>query len=475
MPVREVHWHEGMFLRPHHFQAAQRRTLHVLQQNVQWDSHHFWGVRKLKIDPDALGAFRFVVRELEARFKDGTGLSVPDDGPEPSLDLKPLFMGRNRLDLFLAIPQLRVGSANQATESSPLGRFKIESLPLEDENTGVNPQPLTLRTPNFRILTGDDDLAGFSALPLARLEKSERAEATPKLDASFIPPLLACDAWSGLQADILQNVFFRLNKKIEVLASQVLSRGITFDSHSQGDGRRLAQLSAMNEAYALLSNLAFVPGIHPLDAYLELCRLVGKLSIFGDAVKPPDLPRYDHDDLGGCFWRVKQYIDALLNEVDEPVYHERPLIGAGLRMQVTIEPAWLESAWQMFLGVRSSIAGDECVKLLTRPEKLGLKIGSSDRVDTIFTRGQEGMRFAPSPRPPRDLPSAPNLTYFEITREPPAEWQNVQRSLTLAIRMKEGDIVSNIQGSRELTIRVGSQTAMFQFTLYVVPAVRPGG
>jgi type VI secretion system protein ImpJ len=474
MSVRAVHWHEGMFLRPHHFQAAVRHQTYLLHQNVAWDNHHCWGVRKLVVDPDALAAFRLVLRALEVRFRDGSIMSLPADGPEPVLELKPLFVGQSRVEVSVAVPQLRVGSANQAIDGSP-GRFKVESLPIEDENTGVNPQPLGLRSLNFRLLTGDDDRAGFEVIPLLRLEKSERAEATPKIDGSYIPPVLACDAWPGLQNDILQSIYFRLNKKIEVLATQVISRGISFDSHSQGDGRRIAQLNAMNEAYALLSNLAFVPGVHPLEAYLELCRLVGKLSIFGPDIKPPDLPRYDHDDLGGCFWRLKHHLDALLNEVDEPVYHERPFIGAGLRMQVTIEPAWLESAWQMFLGVRSSIAGEECVKLLTRPERLGLKIGSSDRVDTIFTRGQEGMRFAPSPRPPRDLPSGPNLTYFEITREPPTEWQNVQKSLTLAIRMKEGDIVSNIQGSKELTIRVGSQTASFQFTLYVVPAVRPGG
>ncbi|MCE9534663.1 MAG: type VI secretion system baseplate subunit TssK, partial [Planctomycetes bacterium] len=155
MSVRAVHWHEGMFLRPHHFQAATRHSLHVLQRNVQWDVHHFWGVRKLRVDPDALMAFRFVIRDLEARFKDGTTLALPEDGPEPSLDLKPLFLGRSRVDLFLAIPQLRVGSANQVTAASPQGRFKIESLPLEDENTGVNPQAMTLRNLNFRLLTAD--------------------------------------------------------------------------------------------------------------------------------------------------------------------------------------------------------------------------------------------------------------------------------------------------------------------------------
>ena len=66
----------------------------------------------------------------------------------------------------------------------------------------------------------------------------------------------------------------------------------------------------------------------------------------------PVLPRYDHDDLGGCFWKLKQYLDALLGEVEDPAYQERPFIGTGLRMQVALESAWLESGWQMFLGVR---------------------------------------------------------------------------------------------------------------------------
>ena len=37
-------------------------------------------------------------------------------------------------------------------------------------------------------------------------------------------------------------------------------------------------------------------------------------GIFGETRRPPDLPKYDHDDLGGCFFRVKQQIDALLGD-----------------------------------------------------------------------------------------------------------------------------------------------------------------
>src|SRR5262249_21954724 len=162
---------------------------------------------------------------------------------------------------------------------------------------------------------------------------------------------------------------------------QVVSRGITFDSNAQGDPLLFAQLRELNEAHALLGILVFAQGVRPLAAYLELARLVGQLSIFGATRRPPDLPRYDHDDLGGCFFRVKQHIDTLLNILVEPEYKERPFIGAGLRMQVTLEPSWLESVWAMYIGVQSPLDGEDLVRLLTKPGQLDMKVGSSDRVD----------------------------------------------------------------------------------------------
>jgi len=461
-----------MFLRPHHFQAAERATANTLARNQRLTQYHGWGLHRCVIDLDALAGFRFVVRQLDARFRDGLVLSLPDDAPMPEFDLKPAFLGRTQLDLFIAIPKWRSGQAN-ASNSSITTRFRSETQPTDDENTGTNPQPVAYRSPAVRLLLGDDDRSGFEVLPLARLEKSERAEATPRLAVGFIPPVLACEAWTALQIDILQQVYFRIGKKIEVLAGQVTSRGISFESQSSGDARRMHQLSQLNESYALLSNLAFVPGVHPWEAFGELCRLVGQLSIFGKDARPPEMPRYDHDDLGGGFWKLKQYIDALLNDIEDPAYQERPFIGSGLRMQVSLESAWLESGWSMYLGVRSNISTEDCIKMLTRPERLGMKIGSSDRVDTIFTKGQEGLRFTPAPRAPRDLPSAPNLTYFEVSRESSTnEWAHVQKAKTLATRIQEKDVVGAIDGQRELTIRTGNQATTFTFTLYLVPLVK---
>ena len=91
----------------------------------------------------------------------------------------------------------------------------------------------------------------------------------------------------------------------------------------------------------------------------------------------------------------------------------------------------------------------------------------------IFRLGQAGLKFTHSPRPPRALPSVAGLNYFQISRESQLdEWQNVQKSLTLAIRLNENRIAGNIQGQRILNIKTGGQTTPLQFTLYLVPQER---
>lgn len=472
MTVRAVHWHEGMFLRPHHFQTAQRYWQYLSNRGEKWDVHYNWGLRAVDLDLDALSNYRLVVRSVQARMRDGALVSIPEDGALPALDLKPAFeQGANSVTVFLGVPVANLGKANVAENGKTDGvRFLLDSQQLEDENTGVNPQQIQVRLLNLKLLLSTQDQAGYEVLPIARVEKSPKAEATPQLDETYIPPVLACESWQPLYAGIIQTIYDRIGKKIELLAQQVVSRGITFDSQAQGDPLIFQQLRVLNEAYALLGVMAFAQGVHPLPMYQELCRLVGQLAIFGATRRTPDLPRYDHDDLGTCFYRIKQYIDMLLSIFVEPEYKERPFVGAGLRMQVSLEPAWLESVWQMFVGVQSPLSVEENIRLLTRAGQLDMKIGSSDRVDEIFRLGQAGLRFAHSPRPPRALPQTPGLVYYQINRESQLEeWQNVQRSLTLALRLNENLIVGNIQGQRVLTIKNRGQTATMQFTLYLVP------
>ncbi len=472
MTARAVHWHEGMFLRPHHLQAAQRHLAQLQHTADQWDHPFSWGLRIFDLDRDALTNHRLAVRSLRARMRDGTLISLPEDGELPVLDLKAALPGEGAVTVFLGVPVLHLGRPNLAGARLGEGRYVLDTLDLEDENTGLHPQPIQVRRLNFQLLLSTQDHAGYEVIPLVSLEKSAGADPAPQVHVPYIPPLLACDAWSPLQVDLLQSVFDRVGRKIDRLAEQMTSRGISLESNAQGDALIIAQLRCLNEAYALLNILAFAPGVHPFTAYYELCRLVGQLAIFGDTRRPPDLPRYDHDDLGGCFYAVKKHLDFLLDRIVEPSYEQRPFQGAGLRMQVALEPKWLDSHYQMYVGVKSRLPDEEAKRLLERGG-LDMKIGSSEQVDRIFKMGGVGLRFQHKPAPPRVLPAAQGLIYFEVSRGT-EEWQNVQRSLTLAIRMNETRIAGPVEGQRILTIKSApGQTTTMEFTLYVVKADTP--
>jgi len=470
MSNSEVHWHEGMFLRQHHFLTEHRQMFRLVQLDGKWNLHHGWGLRSIDLNLDALANFRFSVTSLQARLRDGTLIEIPGDGTLPDIDLKAALEGNRKVTIHLGVPVLKSGQPNVSERGAIDGvRYFLITQAFDDENLGDNRQDITLRKLNLRLLVSTQNLAGYETLPIARIEKSERAEATPQLDTTYIPPVLACDAWKPLSIGILQNVYDRIGRKLEKLAGQAVSRKMSLDSQAPGDMMIFAQLRELNESYAVLTNMAFLEGIHPLDAYLELCRLVGQLSIFSLSRRPPTLPRYNHDDLSGCFSQVKNYLDDLLDIVPEPDYQERPFVGHGLRMQVTIERNWLDQSALMFIGVQSPLEPDACADLMMR--QLDMKIGSSDRVEMIYKMGDIGLRFShlTGSLLPQSLPRPQGMTYFQINREQQLnEWQQVEKSLSLAIRFNEKLIVGNIDRQEVVNLRLESELP-FRFTLFVLP------
>src|SRR5262249_49977756 len=172
MTTRAVHWHEGMFIRPQHFQTAQRYWAHLVDRSAKWDLHYDWGLRSVELDLDALANYRGVVRSLRARLRDGTLVAVPEDCLLPAIDLKEAFTEGGSVTLYLAIPVLHLGRANVAADGTGgAARYVVDTQELEDENTGVNPQPVQVRLLNLRLLLSTQDHTGYEVLPIARIQK----------------------------------------------------------------------------------------------------------------------------------------------------------------------------------------------------------------------------------------------------------------------------------------------------------------
>src|SRR5262245_24315371 len=107
-----VHWHEGMFLRSHHFQAAQRWWAQLVSTNSKWDHYYNWGLRSVELDEDALANYRCVLRSLEARLRDGTVVAVSPGETVAPLSLQNSDFDQGKIFLFVHVPPFDLSRPN---------------------------------------------------------------------------------------------------------------------------------------------------------------------------------------------------------------------------------------------------------------------------------------------------------------------------------------------------------------------------
>jgi type VI secretion system protein ImpJ len=462
MAVKEVHWYDGMFLRTIQFQAEQRLGRERLKESEDWFHPYNWGLRSVELDHDAIANGTLALRSCEARFRDGTKLTIPSDVAVEPIPLRGALRGGAPVTAFLAVPTWQSGRANVA--GAPPGdgpRYWIDTQECPDENTGGE-GAIQIRRVRARLLLSDRDAAGYEVLPLARITPSSQAEASPQLDRRYVPPLLALNAWPPLWQDV-QSLSHQLGATIDLLTEQVKDRGITFDSQVPGDAERMLKLMTLNGASTVLGAAVSLRGLPPPSVYLELCRLVGQLALFGDERRPPPLPPYDHEDLGGCFAAVIERVRSGLGAIGPRAFEKRYFERVGDRLQVGLDPAWLAGPRSLYLGVETDASDRECQQLL---ESLELKVAGGSQVEQIFLRRLRGLALTPVARPPRALPAGPGIVYFQVEHDQ-VFWRDVVASCTLGIRMNLA--CAGFQDDRSLAVVPpgGRKVTKLQFALFI--------
>lgn len=469
MSKRAVHWSEGMFLKPHHFQAAERFQLERLRESEDWLHPHDWGLRRVDIDPDAIANGTFILRGCQARFKDGTTLTVPGEAAVDPLDLRPALAAAAEATVYLAVPTWQPGRANVAASPAADGpRYFVDAVEQPDENSGGDEETLEFRRVRARLLASHLDLTGYEVLPLAKVARSAVAEAPPQIVAGYAPPILGLDAWAPLN-DEVRSAFQLLRAWIEQEAGYLVGRKITFEAQVIGESDRILKLMTVNGAYAALQAVLFTAGLHPLEAYRELCRLVGQLAIFDESRRPIDVPTYDHEEIGPIYARVIAELRRLIGGGRGPDWTKRYFQLEGRRFQLHLEADWLRETTRLYVGVETAELDDaECDELM---RGTNWKLGAGDQVGEIFKQGQSGLGLQPLNRIPPALPR--NVIYFEIQKNEPY-WRDVLRTRTLGLRFNlEGGSFRGEQEAKQVVAlprpRVGRLVEL-QFAVYVIPA-----
>lgn len=508
-----VHWSEGMFLVPQHFQAADDYWHELHQLSVEFDHAYHYGLRHLDLDTDAIQNGFLQIYRCAARFKDGAvvslelGQSIDRKSLREGLaeagtlvaQLNPSLQAEPQIMVYLVVPKLKLGDDNVAVDALPTAngnppavagtaricRFREVSLARPDASHGGNEQEVNLKAMNVQLRLSTEDLSNLEWLPIARVKRAGKAG--PELDTDYIPPVLAVETWTPL-AKILLYIFDRVGQTIEVLSENVRARGINFADQDPAEVDRLIRLSYLCMSHGELGSLVFARGVHPFTAYRELCRTVCRLSLLGPDRRPPpferlppteqpveaikSIPYYDHDRLGEIFRWFKSKIDSQLQVAGPQTrFEQRPFEGVFNGMQVAIKPEWLYPGWVWYVGVaHKNLTSQECHELFA-PNQLHWKMGSANQVSMLFSNAAPGLALKPLRQPPAPLPLRPDYTYYEVSREPEPVWADVVSTQTLAMRFRDQLVVNreSLKGKRVLILNCGGKNAELQFSLFAVP------
>ena len=328
-----VQWHEGMLLAPQHFQLAATRSEELLGYHVRAASPFHWGIRRLRLDPVLLSSGTLRVTELEAVMPDGL-LVVHGPGREGVLEAElGLYAEEARrapLTVHLAVPARR-------REGEPfagsLARYEsYEGREVPDENTGEAALSVPRLRPRAALLVTQTPPDKYVSFPLARVAFADESFAL----ADFVPPQLGVSPASTL-GDECARLARRVREKAVYLCDKV--RANASGTRSAAAAEMQLAVQAMTAELPRLEAVLATGVSHPLDVYLVLCSLAGRLGPLGMVV-PPVFRAYDHDDLRATFAPVLEFCGRMLDAVQEtytatPFHFDQGAFGLALR------PEWM--------------------------------------------------------------------------------------------------------------------------------------
>ncbi len=432
-----VHWHEGLFLQPHHLQLMQRRLFSEIRGARALFSPFCFGVLESRLSHDDLADGRIRFERLHAILPSGQEVFFPEDANLPPLDIKAeLTRGAAALEILLAAPlwaRNRANAFRPGESADP--RVKLLYIPEEarevaDENSGENPQPIHVRKVNARVVLKGDDLSDMESLPLLRVIRAAGEDAgKPRQDPEFAPPCLWVRS-SPVLHDLARDLVAQLNASREQLRLKAATGGLGLEVKWELTMR----LTVLNRFCASLPAQVDEGMLPPFALYLQLRELLGELLALHPTDGLFDCRPYSHLDPLPAFKELDRKIRAeiVVSRASQPL--RVSFSGDPGRMRATLEPQHFEKPTGYYLGIKTKIDRTKLALYITDGNKFKFMPRSLEDA-AIF-----GVELKEQNFPPLELPAQSDLHYFSVV---PASnqrrWDKIKEEKAVSLVWNKAD------------------------------------
>ena len=405
----KVAWSEGLFLRPHHLQQADRYAEHLVDGRTAYTTPYPWGFSEIEIDRDLAQQGKFGLRRAAGIMPDGTPFRVPGDSPLPApITVEEQSAG---MPVWLVLPMGQPNTREIDAEAADSGsRYVIRSETLIDSSSKMQiEEEIDVATPRLSFEIRKTPKPGFVNLLCARV-----VEVTDKAiiyDEKLAPPVLTVFAHASVTG-WLDRVIGWVETKLEELAR------FASDPRSGGSMQSVDYfiLQMLNRQIPVLRHMRGSKYVHPERLYVEFLRLAGELSTYSTKERRlKAYAAYDHDNLETTFGPVIADIQRFLS-VD---------ISRAIRLDIS------ERATNAFLATvtdrnlfRAStfvleVAAKRPLTEIQNQFPALFKVGPNTRMDEIVHAHLPGIPLIHIPTPPSQIRAISSHVYFIFDRMSP--------------------------------------------------------
>lgn len=303
----QIHWHEGLFLQPHHLQRMQKGMRDLVSHSRRLTSPYPYGVIEARVSRDALENMRVQFERLHAVMPSGLEIDFPGNTELASVDIKQaLSKGGGSFRVSLGVPIWFAARGNtlkfgDGADARAKLLYRIGEVECTDENTGENPRPVQVRLINARLLLDNEDTSDLEVLPLMRIERATGAQlGLPQADPEFAPPCLVLGGSQELTR-MITDLVEQVQSTRKALVRDTLSGGFNIANLREAQIGQVLSLRTLNRFSATLPALLAAPMVTPFQLYVELRELLAELVALDPQRDEFETDAYDHDAPYNCF------------------------------------------------------------------------------------------------------------------------------------------------------------------------------
>jgi len=440
---KSIYWHQGLFLKPHHFQYLHARQEQENLKLKEAVSPFFWGVGKLKIDKKELVNKKIVVEELEVVFMDGSRVVVGENAVISSRIIEKKYDEIDKVTtLYVGVKNFDERAAN-VTELDSFDtleqistRFVTNSEAGNVENLYHEDEPARIQFMDYYLkLFFDDEIAdlhSYQLIPIAQIRKEDDQIVLGK----FVPPLL----------DSKNNALFF--ETVKMIQSDLTSHVLQLQEYKLPSHVVLEEPNYLKYVMALQALSPYVPKLehmiktsrHPFQFYELFLELIGILSTFSNRINifgklengKSLISEYDHLNLHGCFDEIKVLIKELLDVIIIGPDYILPFVKNDTVFSLDCPVSIFHAHYRYFLVLKTP----------TDKENLNIsfvefaKIAASSEIETIVERSLVGLPFEPYEMPIQGMPQSDENSYYELLTND-VQWEHIQQMQNITIVFDE--------------------------------------